>query len=45
MRYVGLVAFLATATVCRATDLAKLPANTWVERKYTTEQPYRFFRW
>jgi hypothetical protein len=39
MRSVGLVAFLATATVGRATDLAKLPANTWVELQYTTEQP------
>jgi hypothetical protein len=39
MRYLGVLAVLATTTVCRATDLAELPANTWVEIKYTTVQP------
>jgi hypothetical protein len=30
---------LVIATPCRAADLSNLPANTWVEIKYTTEQP------
>src|SRR5262245_42392400 len=38
MRYPALL-LLATATVAPAADLAKLPANTWVEIKYTTVQP------
>ena len=34
-----MLAFLGAAVVCRAADLNKLPPNTWVEIKYTTEQP------
>jgi hypothetical protein len=34
----GLV-LTAIACTLRAADLADLPANTWVEIKYTTEQP------
>src|SRR6185437_2504979 len=36
---VSLLALLLAVPVCRAADLANLPANTWVELKYTTEQP------
>jgi hypothetical protein len=39
MRHVSLLALLVAVSVCRAADLTKLPANTWVEIKYTTEQP------
>ena len=39
MRVVIAITLLATATVCRAADLTKLPPNTWVELKYTVEQP------
>ena len=38
MRFCSCVLFLCAATVCRATDLAKIPPNTWVELKYATEQ-------
>jgi hypothetical protein len=34
-----LLVLLSVTTTCQAQDLAKLPANTWVEIKYTTEQP------
>jgi hypothetical protein len=33
------LAFLAVVSAGRAADLAELPPNTWVEIKYTTEQP------
>ncbi|HYT93274.1 MAG TPA: hypothetical protein VEL76_31435 [Gemmataceae bacterium] len=39
MRCLGLIMFLGTASVGGAQELAKLPANTWVEVKYTTVQP------
>lgn len=39
MRFFSVTALLAAASLCRANDLAKIPANTWVELKYTTEQP------
>src|ERR1700733_12104392 len=39
MRCVSILILLCAATVGRATDLAKLPPNTWVELKYTTDQP------
>src|SRR5262249_38675407 len=35
----SLIVFLGTPLVGQAQDLAKLPANTWVEIKYTTDQP------
>jgi hypothetical protein len=35
----AVLALLAAVSVGRAADLGKLPANTWVELKYTTEQP------
>jgi hypothetical protein len=33
------MAVLGTVAVCGAADLERLPPNTWVEIKYTTEQP------
>src|SRR6476659_3788000 len=39
MRTVAVIALLGAVSMCRAADLAKLPANTWVEIKYTVEQP------
>jgi hypothetical protein len=39
MRTVSLLSLLGAASACGAADLADLPANTWVEIKYTTEQP------
>ncbi len=33
------LASLGGVSVCRAADLTNLPPNTWVEIKYTTEQP------
>jgi hypothetical protein len=33
------MASLGAIPICRAADLARLPANTWVEIEYTTEQP------
>jgi hypothetical protein len=39
MRRLTLIVLLAAAPVAGAQDLAKLPANTWVEIKYTTVQP------
>ena len=39
MRYTAVLTLLATGSVCDAADLDKLPPNTWVELKYTTEQP------
>jgi len=39
MRWAGVVALLGTISACRAADLDNLPANTWVQIKYTTEQP------
>jgi hypothetical protein len=39
MRCAGVLILLASVVSCRAADLADLPANTWVEIKYTTEQP------
>jgi hypothetical protein len=35
----SLVVVLAAGSVARAADLAGLPDNTWVEIKYTTDQP------
>lgn len=39
MRCISLLALLLFACFCRAADLKELPANTFVEIKYTTEQP------
>jgi hypothetical protein len=39
MRLPTLVLLLVTASVGRADNLARLPPNTWVEIKYTTQQP------
>jgi hypothetical protein len=39
MRWGALVASAGLVCVCRASDLQKLPANTWVEIPYTTQQP------
>lgn len=39
MRVLAFVALLTFTSVVRAQDLAKFPANTWVEIKYTTVQP------
>src|SRR5262245_40546942 len=39
MSRLAVIAALGTVPLCRATDLAKLPPNTWVELKYTTQQP------
>ena len=39
MRMLAVMTLLGSASVGRAADLAKLPANTWVEIKYTTDQP------
>jgi hypothetical protein len=39
MRCGSLLVLLATLSLTRGADLASLPANTWVEIKYTTEQP------
>src|SRR5262245_33335113 len=39
MRYVPLIALLGVTPDARAAQLDKLPANTWVELQYTTEQP------
>src|SRR5262245_16817565 len=36
---VTLLAALGGVSVCRAADLRNLPPNTWVEIKYTTDQP------
>jgi hypothetical protein len=38
MRPLSMIAFLCAST-CAAADLTNLPANTFVELKYTTEQP------
>ena len=35
----AVIFFLAVASAGRAADLDKVPANTWVELKFTTEQP------
>src|SRR5262249_41312469 len=39
MRFFILVAILGLASISSAADLKKLPPNTWVELKYTTDQP------
>lgn len=39
MRCVTVIALLVLVSVSRAAELDKLPPNTWVELKYTTEQP------
>jgi hypothetical protein len=39
MRWASVMLLLGTASAGRAADLAHLPANTWVEIRYTTEQP------
>ncbi len=39
MRWAALIVLLGTAGRAGAADLARLPANTWVEVKYTTDQP------
>jgi hypothetical protein len=39
MRIISLTILLALISLCRAADLTDLPANTWVEIKYTTDQP------
>jgi hypothetical protein len=39
LEVLGIVLLVGCATVCRAADLRNLPPNTWVEIKYTTDQP------
>jgi hypothetical protein len=39
MRCASVLVLLGSYSFCGAADLAKLPTNTWVELKYTTEQP------
>jgi len=39
MRYATLLVVFTAGSMARAADLASLPDNTWVEIKYTTEQP------
>jgi hypothetical protein len=39
MRCISLLALLGLACACRAADLKDLPANTFVEITYTTDQP------
>jgi len=39
MRYVSTIVLFVAVSASHAQDLAKLPPNTWVELKYTTEQP------
>jgi hypothetical protein len=39
MHRILLILFLAFAPMCSAGDLKDIPPNTWVEIKYTTEQP------
>ena len=39
MRGVRVMVVLGTISLCSAADLKRLPPNTWVEIKYTTEQP------
>ncbi len=39
MRFVMLIGLITSTSICSAQELAKLPANTWVELKYTTVQP------
>jgi hypothetical protein len=39
MRWASVLMLLGAASIVRAADLAHLPANTWVEIQYTTEQP------
>jgi hypothetical protein len=39
MRGATVIVCFSIASTCRATDLAQLPANTWVEIKYQTVQP------
>jgi hypothetical protein len=39
MRWLTFIALINAASIGSAQDLAKLPANTWVELKYTTVQP------
>src|SRR2546423_1692513 len=39
MRSLTLLALLGITSIGSAQDLAKLPANTWMEIKYTTVQP------
>ena len=39
MRFASLIVFLVHVSFGQAADLQRLPANTWVEIKYTTQQP------
>jgi hypothetical protein len=39
MRLSLFLVMLAFPSLCTAADLTDLPPNTWVEIKYTTEQP------
>jgi hypothetical protein len=39
MRYASVLLLLGAVSITRAADLKNLPANTWVEIKYTTVQP------
>jgi len=39
MRFASLAILLLAVSSAPAADLEKLPANTWVELKYTTQQP------
>jgi hypothetical protein len=39
MRWASAALLLGVISVCRAADFPDLPANTWVELKFTTEQP------
>ena len=38
-RIIGLIVLCGTVASAAAADVKDLPANTWVEIKYTTEQP------
>ncbi len=38
MRSMSFLLLLGTVSLCQAADLKDLPANTWVEFKYTTDQ-------
>jgi hypothetical protein len=39
MRTIGLTMLLAIIPVCRAADLTNLPPNTWMEIRFTNDQP------
>ena len=39
MRYLSFLLLLLIVSISSATDLTQVPANTWVELKFTTDQP------